>query len=101
VPPSHTPHDDPIIAAAHAAWLDAEGAPAPVPTALSGASDANLLRAWGIPTARIGFPLPPPPDDVPTDPFGLNTVSVEACRWLADLLARTATHFGQPAQQGS
>jgi acetylornithine deacetylase/succinyl-diaminopimelate desuccinylase-like protein len=101
VPPSTTPDDSPILTAARTAWFDIEGAPPTATIANSGASDANLLRAWGIPTARIGMPLPFPPDDVPTDPFGLNAVNIGACEWFASLLSRTAITFGQIPRGGS
>ncbi len=99
VPPSASAADAMIVAAARTAWEELEHRQAPAPVATSGASDANLLRAWGIPTARVGMPLPAQPDAIPTDPFGLNAVEVNACEWFSRLLTRTATIFGHISQQ--
>ena len=90
IPGTHTPPDAPIVRAAVDAWEHANGLPhAPVPDN-SGATDANILRARGIPTARVGMPK------VVSDEFevdfsrGMNTVDVRAMRRLCEVLARIA-----------
>ncbi len=89
VPATHTPPDAPIVRRTVDAWEKANGRPhAPVPDN-SGATDANILRARGIPTARVGMPK------VTSDEFdvdfsrGMNTVDVRAMRRLCEVLAPT------------
>ncbi|MGI5219421.1 hypothetical protein [Nocardia sp. CA-290969] len=95
LPPSTTPEHSPIMEAARNAWAELEDAPANRPEALSGASDANLLRSWGIPTARVGMPRSPLPQYVENDPFGMNAVNVADCHRLRRFLETTVSHFGQ------
>lgn len=90
VPGTHTPPDAPIVRTAVEAWERTNGAPhTPVPDN-SGATDANILRARGIPTARVGMPK------AASDTFdvdfarGMNTVDVRAMRRLCEVLARIA-----------
>lgn len=89
IPGTETPQDAPVVRAAIDAWEATAGtAHRPVPDN-SGATDANILRSRGIPTARVGMPK------VATDAFevdfsrGMNTVDVAAMRRLAEVLART------------
>jgi acetylornithine deacetylase/succinyl-diaminopimelate desuccinylase-like protein len=89
IPGTHTAPDARIVRTAIEAWERASGKPhEPVPDN-SGATDANILRARGIPTARVGMPK------VTSDAFevdfsrGMNTVDVRAMRRLAEVLART------------
>ncbi|MBB4683884.1 M20 family metallopeptidase [Amycolatopsis jiangsuensis] len=90
IPGTHTPPDAPVVRGAIAAWEAANGRKhEPVP-GNSGATDANILRARGIPTARVGMPK------VRSDEFdvdfsrGMNTVDIAAMRRLCEVLARTA-----------
>jgi acetylornithine deacetylase/succinyl-diaminopimelate desuccinylase-like protein len=99
VPPSTTPQDSSIIEAARAAWAELENAPATVADSTSGVSDANLLRAWGIPTARVGMPIRPLPPSMVNDPFGMNAVNVADCDWLRHFLKSTVSHFGHLQEQ--
>lgn len=56
IPGTSTAPDDPVITTTIAAWEAVEGrAHRPIP-GMSGATDANILRALGVPTARIGLP---------------------------------------------
>ncbi|WP_284748201.1 M20 family metallopeptidase [Amycolatopsis sp. RTGN1] len=89
IPGTHTAPDAPIVRTAIEAWEHTSGKPhEPVPDN-SGATDANILRARGIPTARVGMPK------VTSDAFdvdfsrGMNTVDVRAMRRLCEVLART------------
>lgn len=90
IPGTHTPPEAPIVRTAIEAWEATSGRPhEPVPDN-SGATDANILRARGIPTARVGMPK------VTSDEFdvdfsrGMNTVDVRAMRRLTAILARIA-----------
>jgi succinyl-diaminopimelate desuccinylase len=56
IPGTTTSPDHLIIRNAIAAWEAIEGRPHIAVTGLSGATDANILRAHGIATARIGLP---------------------------------------------
>jgi acetylornithine deacetylase/succinyl-diaminopimelate desuccinylase-like protein len=93
VPATHTPPDAPIVRRTVDAWEQTNGPPhAPVPDN-SGATDANILRARGIPTARVGMPKVVS-DGLDVDPAldfsrGMNTVDVRAMRRLCEVLART------------
>ncbi|GAA3789983.1 M20 family metallopeptidase [Amycolatopsis tucumanensis] len=89
IPGTSTPPEAPIVRAAIEAWEQTSGRPhQPVPDN-SGATDANILRARGIPTARVGMPK------VTSDEFdvdfsrGMNTVDIRAMRRLCEVLART------------
>ena len=90
IPGTHTPPDSPIVRTAIEAWERTHAAPhVPVPDN-SGATDANILRARGIPTVRVGMPK------VVSDEFevdfsrGMNTVDVRAMRQLCETLAHIA-----------
>jgi len=76
IPGTTTAPDNLIIKTAIEAWETLEGRAHRPITGLSGATDANILRAHGIPTARIGLPKA----DLPNLDFGqgMNTVSVPA-----------------------
>jgi acetylornithine deacetylase/succinyl-diaminopimelate desuccinylase-like protein len=89
IPGTTTPPDSRIVRTAIDAWESTSGRPhEPVPD-MSGATDANILRARGIPTVRTGMPK------VTSDEFdvdfsrGMNTVDVRAMRRLCEVLART------------
>lgn len=88
IPGTTTPPDSPIIEAAIEAWEAIEGRPHRPIEGLSGATDANILRAHGVPTARVGLPKA----DLPDLDFrrGMNTVSVPAMRRLTRHLIYTA-----------
>jgi acetylornithine deacetylase/succinyl-diaminopimelate desuccinylase-like protein len=93
IPATATDPDAPVVRATIAAWEATHGRPhAPVPD-MSGATDANILRARGIPTARVGMPKVADPalDPDPAGDFsrGMNTVDVRAMRRLCEVLART------------
>ncbi|MDQ4116010.1 MAG: M20/M25/M40 family metallo-hydrolase, partial [Actinomycetota bacterium] len=93
VPATRTPPDAPIVHRAVAAWERTSGRPhEPIPDN-SGATDANILRARGVPTARVGMPKVTS-DALDVDPAvdfsrGMNTVDVRAMRRLCEVLART------------
>jgi acetylornithine deacetylase/succinyl-diaminopimelate desuccinylase-like protein len=84
---STDPNSD-IIQAAIDAWQEIEGRPHRPLTGMSGATDANILRSFGIPTARIGLPKVNLPD---TDfQRGMNAVKVDDMVKLTHHLIHTA-----------
>ena len=91
IPASHTPPGSPIVRAAVAAWEAVAGEPHSPITANSGATDANILRMRGVPTARVGMPkVPAAPGGGPVDfTLGMNLVDLREMRRLVEVLART------------
>lgn len=89
IPGTSTPPDAPVVRAAVDAWERTSGrAHDPVPDN-SGATDANILRARGIPTARVGMPKVASAEFDVDFSRGMNTVDVRAMRRLCEVLART------------
>ena len=90
IPGTHTPPGSPIVRTAIEAWEYTHGTPHVAVPDNSGATDANILRARGIPTVRVGMPK------VVSDEFevdfsrGMNTVDVRAMRQLCKTLAHIA-----------
>jgi succinyl-diaminopimelate desuccinylase len=92
IPASHTSPDEPIVRAAVAAW-EAVAGERHVPTmANSGATDANILRMRGVPTARVGMPKVPatPTGEPPDFTAGMNLADLREMRRLVEILVRTA-----------
>jgi acetylornithine deacetylase/succinyl-diaminopimelate desuccinylase-like protein len=88
--PGHT--TDPrtwIVRSCVAAWEEVEGRPHVDVLGTSGATDANILRAAGIPTARIGMPKVPGPPSADFS-LGMNTVDVREMERLTRVLIRVA-----------
>ena len=56
VPGSRTDPDNWIIQSCMRAWQSVEKRDHVSSGGLSGTTDGNVLRAWGIPTARLGLP---------------------------------------------
>lgn len=75
IPGTTTPPDSPIIRTCIDAWEYLEGRPHQPVAGLSGATDANILRLHGIPTARIG--LTKVKGDGIDFQRGMNKVSIE------------------------
>ncbi|MDH2414378.1 M20/M25/M40 family metallo-hydrolase [Nocardioides sp. CER19] len=91
IPASHTPPESPVIRAAVASW-EAVAGQAHVPIeANSGATDANVLRMRGVPTARVGMPkVLAGLDGEPVDfTLGMNLVDLAEARRLVEILVRT------------
>lgn len=88
IPGTSTEPESPIVRTAIEAWERTTGTRHQAIPDNSGATDANILRARGIPTARVGMPK------VRSDEFavdfarGMNTVEVPAMRRLCEVLAR-------------
>lgn len=90
IPGASTPADSWVCRGAVAAWEELEGRAHEPTTGTSGATDANILRSRGIPTARVGMPKvveAPFPIDFTA---GMNTVDVGAMERLTRLLIQVA-----------
>ncbi|GAA4730906.1 M20/M25/M40 family metallo-hydrolase [Nocardioides endophyticus] len=91
IPGTRTAQDAPVIAAAVAAWEAERGRPHEPILANSGATDANILRGRGVPTARIGMDRIGPDAPLALDfPSGMNVVDVREMERLTRWLVRTA-----------
>lgn len=95
IPGTITAESDPIIRSTIAAWEAVTGRPHEVIRGTSGATDANILRGRGIPTARVGMPkVADAPFDIDFE-MGMNTVDVrdmvELCRLLIHVIVDTCT----------
>ncbi|MBW8485874.1 peptidase dimerization domain-containing protein [Actinomadura parmotrematis] len=94
IPGTRTDPADPVVTATVAAWEEAAGAAFAPVTGNSGATDANILRARGVPTVRVGMPkvrtdalTPDPSADFQ---MGMNTVDLTEMERLTRLLVRVA-----------
>lgn len=88
IPGATTPPDSPVVQQTIKAWEWMEGRPHQPTPGLSGATDANILRGRGVPTARIGLPKA----TLPGMDFqlGMNAARVEDMVKLAQCLVHTA-----------
>lgn len=91
VPASRTDQDAPIVRAAVAAWEAVASQHHEPVLANSGATDANILRMRGVPTARVGMPkIQQGPEGRPVDfTLGMNAVDVGEMRRLVEVLVRS------------
>lgn len=91
IPATHTPTGSPVVRAAVEAFEAVDGRPHHVTTGNSGATDANILRMRGVPTARVGMPkVAATPDGGEIDfSRGMNLVDLVEMRKLAEVLVRT------------
>jgi len=89
IPGTATPADHPVVAAAARAWERQEGRPHEPRPGLSGATDANILRAHGVPTARIGMPKATELADLDFS-LGMNVVDTRQMVRLTRLLVQVA-----------
>lgn len=90
IPGSETPADSWVVRAAVDAWEAVAGRPHVSPTGGSGATDANILRNRGVPTARVGLPKVAREGRELDFTAGMNTVDVAAMEQLTALLVRVA-----------
>ena len=90
IPGTRTEPHSPVVIESIRAWEAASGRPhTPIPDN-SGATDANILRARGIPTARVGMPKVADPDRAVDFALGMNLVDIAAMRRLTEILLRVA-----------
>jgi len=102
VPGTTTEPEHPVVRSTVAAWeLVAETTHEPR-TGTSGATDANVLRARGIPTARVGMPPVPAHAPVPADfSRGMNTAHLPDMERLTRLLIAAAIDTcARPLEEG-
>ncbi|WP_213453531.1 M20 family metallopeptidase [Rhizomonospora bruguierae] len=94
IPGSSTPPETWIVDSCRRAYATVTGAPQVLDEAArttSGATDGNILRNRGIPTARIGMPRVTNPDGTEVDfPMGMNAVSLPNMVKLTRLLVAAA-----------
>lgn len=91
IPGTTTDPDSWIVRRAISAWESIEGVPHEPQVGTSGATDANILRSRGVPTARVGMPKVTGTDGGEVDfAMGMNAVDVRAMVRLTRLLVRTA-----------
>ncbi|RFS84189.1 deacylase [Actinomadura spongiicola] len=100
IPGSTTDPESWVIKEAIRAWEAASGRPHRAIPDNSGATDANILRGRGVPTARVGMPKVVPADGTADFAQGMNTVSVTAMRRLSEVLARVAVANALGAEKG-
>lgn len=94
IPGSSTPRSAAVIGSAIRCWEDLTGAAHLPIGGLSGATDANILRGRGVPTARVGLPkISPdrlPYHDAIDFQLGMNAVDISDMEQLTRLLIRIA-----------
>lgn len=87
IPGTSTPPGSWIVQSCARAWERVEGQPHQVALGTSGATDANILRHRGIPTARVGMPKLRDPSGAEVDfSMGMNAVDVSDMARLTRLL---------------
>ena len=91
IPGTSTPPESFVVQACGRAWQTIEGRPYEGARRLSGATDANILRGRGVPTARMGMPKLRDPDGGEVDfSMGMNAVDPAAMARLTRALAYAA-----------
>jgi len=91
IPGTRTDTDDRVVRSAIRAWESETGRPHEPILGMSGATDANILRGRGVPTARIGMDRIGPDAPLPLDfPAGMNVVDVREMERLSRHVIRTA-----------
>lgn len=92
---SRTDYNSEIIQTAIKAWEAVKEIPHQPFTEMSGATDANIIRQHGIPTARMGLPKA----DLPDFDFqmGMNCAALADLRNLTAMLVLSSLHYcGEP-----
>jgi acetylornithine deacetylase/succinyl-diaminopimelate desuccinylase-like protein len=101
VPGTRTDPDAPVVRSAVAAWEAVAGRPHELVLQNSGATDANILRLRGVPTARVGMPkVNAGPRGEPVDfTLGMNAVDLREARRLVEVLVRTVVGMGRASDR--
>jgi acetylornithine deacetylase/succinyl-diaminopimelate desuccinylase-like protein len=97
IPGTSTPPGEPIIRSSIRAWELVTGMQHRFRTGTSGATDANILRAAGVPTARIGMPPVEPPNDL--GGFSMGVAAPTAMAILTRTLCAVAVDICMPARR--
>lgn len=91
IPGTETPQEEPVVAAAVSAWEELAGRVHEPIIANSGATDANILRSRGMPTARIGMDRIDSEAPLALDfPSGMNVVDLREAERLTKAIVHTA-----------
>ena len=91
IPATRTDPSEPVVAATVAAWESVAGVRHEPIRQHSGATDANVLRMRGVPTARVGMPKVTrglQGEDVDFT-LGMNLVDLDEMHRLVEILVRT------------
>jgi acetylornithine deacetylase/succinyl-diaminopimelate desuccinylase-like protein len=84
IPGTHTDPDNWIVRSAIRGWEAVEGRPHEPIVGTSGATDAEILRGHGVPTARLGMPRP---DESPPYPgFSMGQANIRSMLTLVRCL---------------
>jgi acetylornithine deacetylase/succinyl-diaminopimelate desuccinylase-like protein len=87
IPGSRTDPNNWIVQSCMRAWESVEGRKHSYDVFHSGATDVNVLRAWGVPVARLGFPSGGPPAGLRPDLVSaMGAVSIENTKPLIKCL---------------
>jgi succinyl-diaminopimelate desuccinylase len=91
IPGTRTDAEAPIVRSTISAWEAVAGRQHEPVLENSGATDANILRLHGIPTARVGMPkIAQGPQGAEVDfTLGMNSVDLSEARRLVEVLVRT------------
>ncbi|MPN28218.1 hypothetical protein SDC9_175659 [bioreactor metagenome] len=111
LPGGLTDYDNWIIQSAQRGWEQVSGEPYTETPYQAGQTDGAMIRALGIPTARVGYPWPPAaaPAELNEGLGGMGVASVEdvliGVRTIAysivDTLTRTRAELGLPGTPGA
>lgn len=88
---SRTDFNDPVIQTTIDCWERLKGRKHEPLTLMSGATDANIIRKLGIPTARVGLPKADL-DDIDFQ-LGMNCASIADMHALTELLVATTLEY--------
>ncbi|WP_436698658.1 hypothetical protein [Nocardioides sp. BYT-33-1] len=101
VPGSRTAPESEVVRATVAAWEAVAGEAHTPVSGNSGATDANILRGRGVPTARVGMPkvAAGPDGRVPDFTRGMNLLDLAEARRLVEVLVRTVLLLQRPAAE--
>jgi acetylornithine deacetylase/succinyl-diaminopimelate desuccinylase-like protein len=97
VPPAHTPPESPLVRALVRAWEAEEGKEHVVPGGASGASDAGIIRAAGVHTARVGLPVPETPSPYPG--FSMGVADAHAMAKLTRVLVNAIVELTMKSRE--
>lgn len=94
IPGTSTPPEHPIVVSTRRAYEARTGKNHQPARSMSGATDANILRQAGIPTARIGMPKVIDEEGQEVDfELGMNAVDVREMRLLTEILIEAACRY--------
>jgi len=91
IPGTSTPVESKVVQSCINAWETVEGKRHEAMTGTSGATDANILRNRGIPTARVGMPKAIDDQGIEVDfAMGMNAADMRHMRALTRLLIHSS-----------